>query len=424
MRAFRVVIVMFALGAAARTAPCQTSSAVQPPAANPEVITEIRVHGNATIADDEVIKLAGISVGGTLEADGLQAIQRRLRESGRFDEIQVRKRYRTLAMDQVAVVLLVHERPGVRPDGTVPGPVHRFTSRLMFLPILTYDDGYGWTYGARTSVVDGFGLGERVSVPLTWGATRRAAVESERTFAHGPLTRVQGSFGISQRENPHFDVDDRRTELRGRIERRLFGLVTLGADAGRTNINFGGTPGHFWTTGADAALDTRRDPAFPSDAVFLGTGWNRLHLSGSDVNRYRVDARGYKRVFRQMVFAVHAQYDTADAPLPPYEQWLLGGSSLRGTRAGTFVGDKRLLGSAELRVPFSSPLSTGRVGFTAFMDAGISAVHGQRLGDAPTYRGAGAGLFLVVPFITLNFSVAHSLDGYGTRAHFSTGFTF
>jgi hypothetical protein len=33
-------------------------------------------------------------------------------------------------------------------------------------------------------------------------------------------------------------------------------------------------------------------------------------------------------------------------------------------------------------------------------------------------------VFLVVPLISLNLDVAHSLDGYGTRVHFSTGFTF
>jgi hemolysin activation/secretion protein len=121
---------------------------------------------------------------------------------------------------------------------------------------------------------------------------------------------------------------------------------------------------------------------------------------------------------------VRAQYDTADAAPPTYEQFLLGGSDLRGTRAGTFVGDKRLLGSVEMRVPFSSPLSTGRAGFTVFMDAARTTTFGQPLGDAKTYRGAGAGVFMVIPFITLNLSVAHSLDGYGTRVHFSTGFSF
>jgi outer membrane protein assembly factor BamA len=157
----------------------------------------------------------------------------------------------------------------------------------------------------------------------------------------------------------------------------------------------------------------------------VGAGWSRLNLSGTpDVNRYRLDGRGYKRLYRQAVLAVRTEYDTADAPLPDYEQWLLGGSSLRGTRAGTFAGDKRLLGSAELRVPFSSPLSTGRLGVTAFMDAGITAPYGQHLSDATTYRSAGGGVFLIVPFISLNLDVAHSLDGYGTRVHFSTGFTF
>jgi outer membrane protein assembly factor BamA len=390
-----------------------------------ETISEIRVHGNAVMADADVIRLAGVAVGDRLESDALVAIEHRLRESGQFDEIQVRKRYRTLEMDEVALVLLVHERPGMRPDGTRPGPFHRLASRLMFLPILTYDDGYGWTYGGRTSTVNALGLGERLSLPLTWGATRRATLEAERTFHGGPLTRVQGSFGIAQNENPHFEVDDQRTEARGRVERRLFGIVTLGADVSNTNISFGGSNDHFWTSGANVALDTRRDPAFPSDAVFVGTGWSQLHFGGApDINRYQVDARGYKRLIGQSVLAVHAEYDTADGPLPAYEQWLLGGSDLRGTRAGTFAGDKRMLGSAELRVPFSSPLSAGRLGFTAFFDAGINAAYGQRLGDVPTYRGAGAGVFLVAPFISLNLDVAHSLDGYGTRVHFSTGFTF
>ena len=419
-----IALILLASAPVTRAAQDQTPATPSSPS-KPETISEIRVHGNAVMADADVIRLAGVAVGDRLEGDALVAIEHRLRESGRFDEIQVRKRYRTLEMDEVALVLLVHERPGMRPDGTRPGPFHRLTSRLMFLPILTYEDGYGWTYGARTSTVNALGLKERLSVPLSWGATRRAALEGERTFRSGPLTRVLGSYGIAQRENPHFEVDDQRTEFRGRAERRLFGVLTIGGEASHTDISFGGSDDHFWTSSADVALDTRRDPAFPSDAVFLGTGWSKLHFSSaSDINRYQVDARGYKRLIGQAVVAVRAEYDTADGPLPPYEQWLLGGSDLRGTRAGTFAGDKRLLGSAELRVPFSSPLSTGRLGFTAFLDAGISAPYGQHLGDVPTYRGAGAGVFLVAPFISLNLDVAHSLDGFGTRVHFSTGFTF
>ncbi|NUR56200.1 MAG: hypothetical protein HOQ29_17295, partial [Acidobacteria bacterium] len=131
-----------------------------------ETIAEIRIHGNVTIQDDEVVRLAGIAVGAPLDPGALDAITQRLRASGRFDEVDVRKRYRTLAMDEVALVLLVHERPGVTPDGRRPSTIRRVTSRLMFLPILRYDDGYGWTYGGRTSAVDRLGLGERLSVPL------------------------------------------------------------------------------------------------------------------------------------------------------------------------------------------------------------------------------------------------------------------
>jgi outer membrane protein assembly factor BamA len=415
-----LTVLTVALGVCVQSAGLQTASAPQT-----ETIAEIRVHGNATIQDEEVIKLAGITLGAPLVADSLSEIERRLRNSGRFDEVQVRKRYRTLAMDEVALVLLVHERPGVTPEGKQPPALKRLTSRLMFLPILHYDDGYGWTYGARTSAVDLLGLGERLSVPLSWGATRRAAIESERTFRSGPLTRVLGSFGISQRENPFYDVDDRRTELTGRVERRVFRLLTLGADAGRTNITFGGTAGNFWTSGADVRLDTRGDPAFPSDAVLVGVGWNRLHQSaGAAIDRYTLDGRGYKRVYRQAVVALRARYDTASAPLPPYEQWLLGGDSLRGTRAGTVAGDKRFLAGIELRVPFSSPLSTGRVGFNVFLDAGIDAPYGQHLSDAPRHRSAGAGLFIVAPLVRLNLDVARSLDGHSTRLHFGTGFTF
>jgi len=392
--------------------------------APPEKIGEIRVHGNATMKDADVIRLAGVGVGDPLQPDSIAVIDR-FAELGRpVHVLQVRKRYRTLEMDDVAIVLLVHEKPGVGADGSPPSTFHRLTSRLMFLPVLTYEDGYGWTYGGRTSIVDALGGGERLSVPLTWGATRRAAIEAERTFESGPLTRIEGSFGIAQRENPFYDVTDRRTELRGRAERRLFDLIVLGADAARANVTFAGAPDHFWTNGIDAAIDTRRDPAFPSDAVYFGVERNWLRLHDRTVGRYTLDGRGYKRLIGQAVLAVHAQYDAANAPLPPYEQPLLGGVLLRGLRAGTDAGDKRLIGSVELRVPFSSPLSAGRVGFTAFMDAGVDAPFGQALGDSPTRRGVGAGLFLVAPFIRLNLDVARSLDGFGTRVHFGTGFTF
>jgi outer membrane protein assembly factor BamA len=398
--------------------------------APPETIAEVRVHGNATLSDEAVIALAGVAVGSALDAGGTDAVEKRLRQSGRFDEVQVRKRYRTLAMDQIALVLLVHERPGITPAGQPPSVLRRIRNRLMFFPILRYDDGYGWTYGGQTAVVNALGKGTRLSVPLSWGATKRAAVQADRTFKTGPLTRLTGTFGISQRENPRFQIDDRRTEINARAERRVFDQVTLGGELGRTRVNFQPVRDSFWTSGADATLDTRRDPSFPADAVLASVAWSRLHPIGQTsfgagaIDRYRVDARGFKRLFGQNVFAVRAEYDSASGQLPQYEQWLLGGSSLRGVRAGTYTGDTRILWSAELRVPVSSALSIGRVGFNVFMDGGAAAPYGARIRDQPYHKSAGAGLFLIAKVLQLNFDLSRAIDGRSTRFHLGTGFTF
>jgi outer membrane protein assembly factor BamA len=400
------------------------------PQAPAETIAEIRVHGNATLSDEAVLKLAGVAVGAALDAAGTAAVEKRLRDSGRFDEVQVRKRYRTLAMDEIALVLLVHERPGITAAGEPPSVLRRIRNRLMFFPIFHYDDGYGFTYGGRTAVVDALGKGTRVSAPLSWGATRRAAVEADRTFKTGPLSRLTGTFGVAQRENPHFLVDDRRTEVNARAERRLFNAVTLGGELGRTRVVFLPARESFWTSGVDATVDTRRDPSFPSDAVLASVAWSRLHAIGQTsfgagaIDRYRLDARGFKRLFGQNVLALRAEYDSASGPLPQYEQWLLGGSSLRGVRSGTYAGDTRVLWSAELRVPFSSPLSLGRVGFNVFMDGGATAPYGARIWDQPQHKSAGAGLFLIATIIQLNFDVSRSIDARSTRLHFGTGFTF
>jgi len=397
-----------------------------------ETISEVRVHGNATLDDAAVLQLAGLSIGQPLDPGGIEALEKRLRDSGRFDEVQVRKRYRTLAMDEVAIVLVVHERPGLSATGQPPGMARRLRSRLMFFPIFHYDDGYGWTYGARTSMVDVAGRGTRVSVPASWGATRRVAIEADRTFRTGPLTRLSGSLGLAQRENPHFSIDDRRTEVEARAERRLFDRLTIAGAIGRTRVTFAPLHESFWTTGADLTLDTRGDPAYPSDAVLASLAWSRLNAigrtsfgaSGASIDRYRLDARGYKRLFGQTVLAGRVGYDTASASLPLYEQWLLGGSSLRGTRGGAFAGDKRFLWSAEVRVPFSSPLSMARTGFNVFVDGGATAAYGERILDQPRHRSAGAGVWLNVAILSLNLDVARSLHGHRTRLHFGTGFTF
>jgi outer membrane protein assembly factor BamA len=394
-------------------------------------IAEIRVHGNATLSDEMVIELAGIAPGTTLGAGGIAAIEKRLRDSGRFDEVQVRQRYRTLEMDEVALILLVHEKPGVTESGRPPGFARRLRSKLMFFPLLAYEDGYGWTYGGTTGLVNLFGKGTQVKVPLAWGGSRSARVDVDRTFMSGPFTRATGSFGILQRENPYFRLDDRRTGVRGRVERRLFDRLTVAGELARTDVTFGGATDHIWTPAADVTVDTRTDPAYPVDAVLVSAAWNRLEpvdgaasFGATGIARYSLDARGYKRLFRQNVFAVRAHYDTASAPLPGYDQWLLGGNDVRGLAAGTLAGDRRFFWATELRVPFTAPLDAGKVGVDVFMEGGTAVPYGEALAGHKQLRGAGAGFWLSIAVVHLNFDVARSLEGHGTRFHFGTGFSF
>ena len=69
-------------------------------------------------------------------------------------------------MDDVAVLLVVHEKPGVTASGQPPGVFRTIRSKLMFFPIIGYDDGYGWTYGLRTSIVNVAGRRTAIRVPL------------------------------------------------------------------------------------------------------------------------------------------------------------------------------------------------------------------------------------------------------------------
>ena len=78
-----------------------------------ETIREIRVHGNASLTDEAVLKLAGVAVGDPVTPSAEKDIEQRLKATGRFESVDVRKRYRSLDdPTDVAIVLVVHERPG------------------------------------------------------------------------------------------------------------------------------------------------------------------------------------------------------------------------------------------------------------------------------------------------------------------------
>jgi outer membrane protein assembly factor BamA len=410
--------------------PLESVAPAQTPA---EVVAEIRIHGNHTTPDAEVVKLTGVTIGEALTPETLAQVTQRLRASRRFDDVDVRKRYRSLTdASQVALIVLVHEYPSVDSGVPIPGPMRRVRRSAMFLPILNYAEGYGFTYGARASFVDALGKNGRVSVPLTWGGTKRAAVELEKGFERGPLSRIQGGASVSRRENPHYEQNDDRQQLWVRADREIVRGLRVGALAGWTDVGFGSrdVPGsrldnRFITVGADAILDTRHDPIFPRDGVYARAAWESLNFrDGPTVNRFQTELRGYVGLIGQSVLSLRALHDRADRPLPPYEQPLLGGgTTLRGFGAGAFAGDNLFASSAELRVPLSSPMGVSRLGVTIFVDAAASYNDGVRLRDAKFHQGVGGGVFLLATIFQLNLDVAYGIDNR-VRVHFTTGFQF
>jgi outer membrane protein assembly factor BamA len=399
---------------------------VTPAQAATEVVAEVRVHGNYRTPDAEVVRLAGLAPGQAIDAYTLPEVEKRLRQSGRFDAVEVRKRYRSLSESGDVVVILIvreHEIPDEGPG--VLRPIRKFMRTGMVLPILNYTDGYGFTYGARFSFVDTLGHESRISVPLTWGGTKRAAIEVDKNIRGELFDRLSGGISISRRENPYYREDDDRQEVWAAVSRQVAKVVRIGLHGGFADVKFLGLDDRLTTYGADVTLDTRTNPVFPRDAVFASVGWEGFDPHEyRNVNRFRAEVRGYKGIFRQWVLSLRWQYGHADRNLPPYEQFLLGGAgNLRGYRAGSFVGDNLMAGSVEVRVPLSSPLGVTKFGINLFGDTGSVWNYGAEAGKARFEEGYGVGAFLLASLFKLNLEVGFRPDG-GSRLHFTTGLQF
>ncbi len=402
------------------------------------VVTEIRVHGNHSTPDEEVLRFAGLSEGQPADARSLEGARTRLLQTGRFPSVDIRTRYRSLTdTSRVAVVILVEEHPSVRPIDVgmpaIPGPMGRLRRSSMFLPILDYMDGYGLTYGARVSFVGTIGRNGRLSVPASWGGTRQIALEADRTFDRGPLTRLRGRAGLWRRENPFYRVGETREEIQGEASRRFGATVGFGLTGSLANVRFGDLDTRATTVGAFGEVDTRRDPIFPRNAVYLRSTIARMGFEGTDdVVRMSHDLRGYVGLFGQTVLATRIHLIDTNGQTPPFANVLVGGAAtpwetrtamLRGMRAGSFAGANLVAASAEVRVPFSSPLRAARTGIALFYDTGVAYAHTEGWRDRRLERGIGAGLFIAAPFVQLQLDVARGIDR-STRVHLTTGIAF
>ena len=391
----------------------------------------IRVHGNYVAQEADVVALSGLVVGEPATQATIDAAADRLKRSGRFSDVTIQRRYASIADPaQVLLVIVVDEWaaaedivPGIDP---APGPIRRVRAAAMWMPIVSFADGYGFTYGARVAFVEPFGPRSRIAVPLTWGGERRAGVEVERTFERGALSAVRGSAAIYRRVNPHYEVTDMRRELRATAERSLTPWLRAFAGARTAQVTFGGVEDRHDAVHAGLTVDSRTDPTFPRNAVYASGAFERLRVRERALSATIVtgDVRGFVGAGGSRVIAARVTARTSNAPLPPAEQVLLGGSdTLRGYRAGVEAGDNVATASLELRAPVNSPLSVGRFGLKAFVDFGTTWNYGEHLQDQRIHRGIGGGIYFGGGPVIGDLAVAWPRSG-DPRIHFALGLTF
>jgi hypothetical protein len=400
-------------------------------APQPETIAAVQVHGNTVTSDDEVRRIAGIASGMPFDADTIAAVAERLRASKRFKSVEVLKRFASISdPSQILIVIIVDEGAvHIEMTGDPNHPtrvVRNRLPRLLILPVLGVEDGYGGTYGVRVALPDPAGKRSRLAFPLTWGGVKKAAAEFEQSIEHAPVDKVLAGGSISRVTNPLYEQDDERVRVWARAERELAGhALRAGSTVGWQRVDFASLADRFVQVDADVIVDTRVDPALPRNAVFGRAAWEHLRFSdGRGINRTDLDGRGYVGLFGQNVLAVRALRRDASEPLPPYLQPLLGGlANLRGFRAGTAAGDTLVAGSMELIVPLSPALSFARIGVSTFADTGTVYDKGGRLADQHFKQGYGVGVWMTAAFLRLTVAVAHG-RGSSTRVHVGGDITF
>jgi outer membrane protein assembly factor BamA len=395
-----------------------------------EVVAEVRIHGNHVTPDAEVLKLSGVVIGAPVGPATLTDAIAKLKASNQFDDVQVLKRFASISdPSKIVIVIIVNEGPVRIALPGAPGDPLRVVRRrgvrnLMFMPVLDAEDGYGVTFGARLALADVAGKPSRLSFPLTWGGLKQAGAELEHSFKSGPFTRVEFGGAVQRKKNPAFEENDDRRRVWARAE-RAFGRLQAGGTVGWQHVSFKGATDTLRSAGADVTFDTRLDPWLPRNAVYATASVERLGIgSTGGTTRTTIEAQGYVGLVKQAVLVVRVRREDASRALPQYLQSLVGGwSSLRGFRAGSFVGDTMLIGSIELRMPLTSALSVGKLGVSVFVDEGMAYLKGQRRQDQTLHKGVGGSIWISAAVFRLSLAVAHGL-GASTRVNFGAGLTF
>ena len=228
-----------------------------------QTVSFVRVHGNRALSSQEVLALARVAAGDAFDPSLPDQIRERLRDSRRFESVEVRVRYRSLdGTGDVGLIVIVRERRLV-------------SDRFLIGPLIRYSEEYGLTFGARMDLVDVPSEAARLSFPLTWGGERQAGAEMNiqlGKFAREDATkRLSFSFGRRRTVHPHFAVPDDRLMFGAAYDVAIRNLQ-FGGFAEWTDASFDTLEERFSVLGVKAAFDTRIDPTIPGDAVYAGFG--------------------------------------------------------------------------------------------------------------------------------------------------------
>ena len=406
-----------------------------PSAVEGEVIAAIQVHGNTITPSDDLIKASGLAVGNSVTEKSLSEAETRVRSAFKLESADVLKRFASISdPTQILVLIQVDEGPvqiDVPDDPGVPGTpsvrrvVRRSRFNMMFLPVLDAEDGYGFTYGAQFAFAGHRTARRRVVVPASWGGDKRVAAEFQQEFSRRFAPRLRAGALLQRRTHPFFDENADRKRVWGRTEWRIHRDVRAGTEVAWQTSSLAGEKADARSVGGNVIIDTRVDPLMPHNAIFVRSAIERLQFSSTHTAvRSEIDANGYVGIYRGTILALRVQREDFSRPAPAFYKLMLGGSrNLRGFRAGHAIGDTVVAGSAELRIPTTSPLRMARFGISVFMDAGTAYNKGQRFDDQKLERGIGAGVWATAPLFRVSLAVARGI-GSGMRAHIGAGLTF
>ena len=182
-----------------------------PLAAQPEIVAAIQVHGNTITPADEIIRVSDISIGVPVSDALLSDAEARLSTALKFESVEVLKRFASIS-DPTRVLILIQvdegpvrvdlpevdTTPEESPAPPAPRPVvvRRSKFGVMFVPILSAEDGYGFTYGAQLAFAGHRSARRRIVVPASWGGDKRVGADISRSFRSVSLRGCarEGSF--------------------------------------------------------------------------------------------------------------------------------------------------------------------------------------------------------------------------------------